>query len=151
MKISIEELEQALKNSEKRTKYELFLDENIDTITAMIEKGYSDTEITKAINIYLAKVNMMKREAKKKGKKIDESIANFPATIPRKVIGRYLKQLRKAIDNSDSSKTVVKNDKSNDKSSVQRKSTTVAGNDRSNDDSNDNILRNRKTTSFNDV
>jgi len=138
MRISIEELEQALKSSEKKTKYELFLDENRDTILVMIEKGYSDSEIAKAINVYLAKINKVKREAKKEGKEIEENLKNVPATIPKKVINKYLKQLRKEID----SKTVVQE--------VKQENTVVKEQDKKNDKQ-DNILTNRKTTNFNDI
>jgi len=152
MKIPIEELEQALKGSEKKTKYELFLDENKDTILAMIKKGYSDLEIAKAINIYLAKINKTKREMRKKGEKIDENLRNIPAIIPKKVINKYLKQLRKKIDEqneNNNSKTIVKD-------SIQDKSTKVVKEEDNNDKSNDNnkdkdILKNRKTANFSDI
>jgi len=143
MKISVEELEQALKHSEKKTKYELFLDENRDTILVMIEKGYSDSEIAKAINIYLAKINRMKKEARKKGEDIDESIKSAPAVIPKKVISKYLKLLRKELwkqNKSNSDSETVTQDKKN-----EVKETAVK------DNKQDDILTNRKTVDFNDV
>jgi transcriptional regulator len=100
MKMSVEELERALKN-EKKTKYELFLDENKDAILAMIEKGYSDSEIARAINVYLAKLRGIKRKAKKEGKEIEENLKNVPAFIPKKVINKYLKELRKEVNKGD--------------------------------------------------
>ena len=148
VKMTVEELEQALKTS-KKTKHEIFLEENKDTILEMIRKGYSDSEIVKAINIYLSKLNRMRREAKKKG---DDIEIDAPAIIPKKVLLKFLKQLRKENNTSNESNTETKAEVDNEVNNKNKKETTVKEEKKQEQEQGQgDILMNRKTVDFNDV
>lgn len=154
MKIPVDELEKGLKEQGRKNKYEVFLDENRESLIEMLNKGYSVQDVSKAINIYLAKINRMRRDAKKNEGKVPEKYENLPAMIPKKVISKYVKKLRDELrEQKPETKPEQERGRNDSKAEVESKSSSNKKNESSVNSNGDkeskDIITDRKTEKFN--
>jgi transposase len=147
-KLTLETLEEGLKERKKKTKYEAFLEENREVLIGMLNKGYSPQDIAKAINVHLAKINKSRKQYKAEGKEIPEDYKEYPAMIPKKVIIKFVKKLQEELKK----KTKKVNSVSNSKETEIKTKEAPKVNSKLKDESNDNsVLKQRKSTSFDGI